>query len=137
MMFADFDRAVKTSDLEKALSTTLTELGYKTLKVTDDYCSKEYVQGEMVPIKEGVEYEVRRNFLTPKIRIGFKFKHDYDINSNKLIYRKELAKQLYASVYSLNSARYEKTLLDIIKSTVNKINKDVETKNDINIIYYK
>ena len=41
MIFADFRKPVKTSDLEKVLNTTLSELGYKVLKVTDNYSSEE------------------------------------------------------------------------------------------------
>ena len=136
MIFADFSESVKTSELEKALSNALSDLGYKVKKVKDDYCSKEYLEGEFVPIKEGVEYEVRRSFLEPKIYVGFKFKLAFKEKFGNLAYNKEEAEQLYGWVYSINKSKYDKILLEIIKTTINKININNETSAKANIIYY-
>ena len=137
MIFADFSEPVKTSELEKALSNALSDLGYKVKKVKDNYCSKEYIEGKFVPVKEGVEYEVRRSFLEPKIYVGFKFQLNFEEKLGKLIYKKEQAKKLYGWVYSINKSKYEDTLLEIIKTTINKMSRNCETETKANITYYE
>lgn len=137
MIFADFSEPVKTSELEKALSNALSDLGYKVKKVKDNYCSKEYIEGKLVPVKEGIEYEVRRSFLEPKIYVGFKFQLNFEEKLGKLIYKKEQAKKLYGWVYSINKSKYEDTLLEIIKTTINKMSRNCETETKANITYYE
>ena len=137
MIFADFSKPVKTSELEKALSSALSDLGYKVKKVKDNYSSKEYIENKFVPIKEGVEYEIRRSFLEPKIYVGFKFELNFKEDAGKLVYQKEHAKQLYGWVYSINRSRYESTLLEIIKTTINKMNRNNETETKANITSYE
>ncbi len=137
MIFADFSEPVKTSELEKALSNALSDLGYKVKKVKDNYCSKEYIEGKFVPVKEGVEYEVRRSFLEPKIYVGFKFQLNFEEKLGKLIYKKEQAKKLYGWVYSINKNKYEDTLLEIIKTTINKMSRNCETATKADITYYE
>ena len=137
MILADFSEPVKTSELEKALSNALSDLGYKVKKVNDNYYSKEYIEGKFVPVKEGVEYEIRRSFLEPKIYVGFKFELNFKEDAGKLVYQKEHAKQLYGWVYSINRGRYESTLLEIIKTTINKMNRNNETETKANITSYE
>ncbi len=137
MIFADFSEPVKTSELEKALTDTFSDLGYKVKKVNDNYYSKEYIEGKFVPVKEGVEYEIRRNLLEPKIYVGFKFQLAFEEKLGKLVYKGEQAKQLYGWVYSINKSKYENTLLEIMKTTINKMNRNNETETKANITYYE
>lgn len=140
MIFADFNEPVKTSDLEKVLNSTLSELGYKILKVKDSYPSEEYSHGKMVPVKEGIEYEVRKNFLEPKMFFGLKFSLNFDEKSHRFRYQQEEAKQLYGWVYSFKEDKYKNDLLEVIKTAVNKISSKNETTNEANTIqitYYK
>ncbi|MGC8533803.1 MAG: hypothetical protein ACP5MV_04230 [Candidatus Parvarchaeum sp.] len=136
MIFADFKETVKTSDLEKVLDATFSELGYKVLRVKDNYHSEEYFEGKMIPIKEGIEYEVRKNFLGPKMYFGFKFKTGFEGKLQKFVYDKEQARQLYGWVYSLKEDKYKDDLLEVINTAVNKINNENKA-NLANITYYK
>ncbi|MCL4397402.1 hypothetical protein M1494_03605 [Candidatus Parvarchaeota archaeon] len=137
MIFANFQEPVKTSDLEKVLSTTFSELGYKVLKVKDNHPSEEYILGKMVPVKEGIEYEIRKNLLGPKMYFGLKFDLDFEERSHKWVYEQEQAKQVYGWVYSIRPEKYKDALLEVINTAVNKINKDVEVRNEAKITYYK
>lgn len=137
MIFADFRDPVKTSELEKTLSNALSDLGYKVKKVKDHCRSNEYIDGKLVPIKEGVEYEIRRSFLEPKIYVGFRFERAFEQKLDKFRYKNEVARQLYGWVYSINKSRYEDTLREIIKTTINKMNRNPETATKANIIYYE
>jgi hypothetical protein len=137
MIFADFRNPVKTSDLEKALSTTLSELGYKSIKVRDNYPLEKYLAANLPPVKEGIEYEVRKGLLEPKMYFGLKFKLDFEEKSQRFVYEQEQANELYGWAYSINPEKYKNVLLDVINATVNKINSKNETTNEANITYYK
>ncbi|MCL5976214.1 MAG: hypothetical protein M1580_01290 [Candidatus Parvarchaeota archaeon] len=140
MIFADFRKPVKTSELEKVLSATLSELGYKILKVKDNHPSEEYSQGKMVPVKEGIEYEVRKSFLEPKMYFGLKFYPNFDEKSHRFVYEQEQAKQLYGWAYSFKEEKYKNALLEVIKTVINKISSKDEMQNEsemIRITYYK
>ena len=137
MILAEFSEPVKTSELEKALSNTLSDLGYKIKTVKDNSCSKEYIEGKFVPIKEGVEYEVKRGFLEPKIYVGFKFELAFEQKLGKFRYKDEMARQLYGSLYSVNKSKHENSLLEIIKTTINEISKNPEMGNKVKITYYE
>ena len=140
MIFADFRKPVKTSDLEKVLNTTLSELGYKVLKVKDNYPSEEYSQGKMVPVKEGIEYEVRKSFLEPKMYFGIKFYPNFDEKSHRFVYEQEQVKQLYGWAYSFNEKKYKNALLKVVKTVINKISSEDETTNEAEIAqitYYR
>ena len=121
MIFADFCRPVRTSDLEKALNSTLSGLGYKILTVKENYISEEYINEKFVPVKEGIEYEVRKSFLGPKMYFGFKFDSGVIEGSRAPSYEKEYTKQLYGWTFSWNKDKYENTLLDVLKNTIKKV----------------
>ncbi len=128
MIFASFREPVKTSELEKALNSTLSELGYKILNVSDNYHTKEFLDGKFVPMKEGIEYEVKKGLLGPKIYFGLKFDLRLKGDIRTIFYEEELAKQLYAWTYSLNEDKYESTLLDVLKTTIKKVDNPVNVK---------
>ncbi|MCL4376377.1 hypothetical protein M1558_02710 [Candidatus Parvarchaeota archaeon] len=75
--------------------------------------------------------------LEPKIYVGFKFQLAFEEKLGKLVYKGEQAKQLYGWVYSINKSKYENTLLEIMKTTINKMNRNNETETKANITYYE
>ena len=137
MIFANFRRPVKTSDLEDALNSTLSGLGYKILNIKKNCISTGHINNEFLSLNEGIEYEVRKNFLEPKIYFGIKFNPRIIEGSCAIFYEKEYVRQLYGWVYSLNENKYENILADVLKNTIKKVDDTTKVTNQVNITDYK
>lgn len=123
MLYADFEVSINTSELEEALNGSLSKLGYKVISVKDRYLYKEYRDNNFVPVKKGIEYEVKKGLLGRKTYIGLDFHRDSDSakKTGEFLISSDLTDSLYSFNFSLNKDESEKDLLNIIKTTMSAI----------------